>query len=60
VIGYGVKEPTPHKAKKEGQRCTVCQHLVALDHRREHLIAHNAGAADMTAEEVIDMYTEEE
>lgn len=38
--------------------CSLCDKPVALAHRRAHLIGHNANAEDMTAEEVIAMFTE--
>ncbi len=42
----------------ERRLCSLCEKPVALAHRRAHLITHNANAADMTAEEVISMFTE--
>lgn len=40
--------------------CSACDELVDLQRRREHLLSHTANAADMTAEEVIDMFTHQE
>lgn len=44
-------------SSSERRVCSVCDAFVALSDRRSHLEGHDEKAVDMTAEEVIDMYS---